>query len=59
MDMQTKVAGLGTIVQVSGFDGRIIQIDNGTVDVEIIEGLQLGRVVTISFKQVEKAAGLR
>jgi hypothetical protein len=52
------VAGIGTELMISGYLGKIIEIHHDCVLAEIIEGVQIGRVVPLSFKQVEAAAGL-
>ena len=52
------VAGIGTEIIVSGYVSRICRILYDHVEVEIIEGAQIGRIIELSFEQVERAAGL-
>jgi hypothetical protein len=51
------IAGLGTEMAISGHIGRISRILKTHIEAEIIEGPQIGRIVELTFQQVETAAG--
>ena len=50
---------IGTEIVISGYLGKITKILNDRVEVEIIEGAQIGRIVEISLEQAERAVGLK